>query len=159
MKASRPCEFRRSVELIAPIEQVFAFHENPHNIHLISPSWQVVKVLEGDSVARAGEEFEIKVWLFGLVPLRWRGVWREAEAPTRLVDEARSSPFAYWRHRHHFERSQGGTTRMTDHVSYLFPGGPLGKWFGETVGRFQFHLMFADRHKRTARWMRENGSR
>ena len=144
------------MELAAPIEQVFAFHGNPHNIKAISPSWQTARVLVGQERASVGEEFEIEVRLLGLVPLRWRGIWREVSAPDRLVDGALSSPFAYWRHRHLFERLEDGNTRMTDHVSYLFPGGWLGKWFGETLGRLQFHLMFADRQKRTARWMREH---
>ena len=159
MKVPLPCDFRRSVELAAPIEQVFAFHENPYNIPRISPSWQVVRVRQGDEVARVGEEFKIEVCLLGLVPLRWRGVWREAEAPSILVDEALRSPFSFWRHRHVFERLDVDRTRMTDHVSYLFPGGWLGKWFGETLGRIQLHLMFADRQKRTARWLGEHVSR
>ena len=44
---------------------------------------------------------------------------------------------------------------MTDHVHYAFFGGWLGKIFGETVGRLQFRLMFADRHARTRRRLRE----
>ena len=158
MKAPAPCEFRRSVELAAPIEQVFAFHENPHNVGKISPSWQAVRVLRAEDTARPGEEFEIEVRLLGLLPLRWRGVWREVDRPGQLVDEALSSPFAFWRHRHVFESLDARRTRMTDHVSYLFPGGWLGKWFGETLGRVQFHFMFADRQKRTARWLREQAA-
>ena len=147
------------MELTASTEQVYAFHENPHNIRLISPAWQVVRVLRGAEVARVEAEFEIEVRLLGLLPLRWRGVWRGANSPGLLVDEALSGPFAYWRHRHHFETVGAGKTRMTDHVSYLFPGGWLGKWFGETVGKIQFHLMFADRQKRTADWFRRAASR
>ena len=158
MKAPEPCEFRRSVELAAPIEQVFSFHSDPNNAGKISPSWQTVRVLKGESVALAGEEFEIEVRLLGFLPMRWRGVWREADRPDKLVDEAVLSPFKFWRHRHVFESLDARRTRMTDHVSYLFPGGWLGKCFGETLGRLQFHFMFADRHKRTVRWMREHAA-
>ena len=45
---------------------------------------------------------------------------------------------------------------MTDHVSYQFPGGWLGKIFGETAGRWQFMVMFADRQARTRRWLRDH---
>lgn len=158
MKAPIPCEFRRSVELAAPVEQVFAFHENPHNVVKISPSWQAVRVLGGQVVAEPGGEFAIEVRLLGLLRMRWRGVWREVDRPHRLMDEALSSPFAYWRHQHVFEPLDARRTRMTDHVSYLFAGGWVGKWFGETLGRLQFHLMFADRQKRTARWLREHAA-
>lgn len=158
MKAPRPCEFRRSVELAAPVEAVYAFHENPHNVGKISPSWQAVRVLQGAATAQTGQEFEIEVRLLRLVPLRWRGIWREATAPGLLVDEALASPFSSWRHHHHFERIDAGRTRMIDHISYQFPGGWLGKVFGETFGRLQFVLMFLDRHRRTARWFRERPS-
>ena len=151
-----PCEFRRSVELDAPIERVYAFHADPRNIPAISPTWQRVEIKRGGEPARVGESFEIAVRFFGLLRLHWRGVWREAQNPTRLVDEALQSPFAYWRHRHEFSVLPNGRTQMTDHVSYKFPGGWIGKWLGETVGRVQFGLMFADRHARTQRWMREH---
>ena len=159
MNTPSPCEFCRSVELAAPIAAVFAFHGDPRNAGKISPAWQSVRVLKGGSTAHPGEEFEIEVRLLGVLPMRWVGVWRETNSPGRLVDEALRSPFAFWRHRHLFEQVDAGTTRMTDHVSYLFPGSWLGKWFGETLGRLQFHCMFADRQKRTARWFREHGGR
>ena len=156
MSAPPPCEFRRAVELDAPIEEVYAFHGDPHNVGKISPSWQAVRVLQGESTARVDQEFGIRIKLLRLFPLHWHGVWREADGLRLLVDEALSSPFAYWRHRHQFESIHPGRTRMTDHVSYQFPGGWLGKAFGETLGRVQFALMFADRHRRTARWFRDH---
>lgn len=144
------------MELDAPIERVFAFHGDPHNIKAISPGWQQVQVEEGRSQPRAGEEFEIVIKFFGLLPLRWRGVWREAKRPDLLVDEALISPFAYWRHQHEFKPLGSNRTLMTDNVRYQFPGGWVGKWVGETFGRLQFYVMFTDRHARTRRWMREN---
>ncbi len=152
----KPCLFECSVDLDAPIDVVFAFHGDPHNVGKISPGWQKVAVERADHTPHPDAEFEIVVRFFGVLPLRWRGVWREVVAPDRLVDEAVKSPFAFWRHRHEFHALDSRRTRMTDHVEYLFPGGWLGKWFGETAGRLQFHLMFADRHARTKRWMHDH---
>ena len=115
-----------------------------------------MEIQEGKPVAHVGDEFEIVVRFFGLLPLRWRGVWRAVDHPVRLMDEALHSPFAYCRHQHEVEAVGPARTRMTDDVHYLFPGGWLGKWVGETLGRLQFHVMFADRHARTRRWMREH---
>ena len=155
MRPPKPCEYCRTVEIDAPIEQVFAFHADPHNVSRISPTWQLVRVNQA-SPAQAGGEFEIEVRFLGVLPMRWRGVWREVNTPGLLVDEALQSPFAYWRHRHKFQRIAAGKTRMTDHVSYLFPGGWLGKLLGETLGQLQFAVMFADRQTRTSRWLREH---
>ena len=153
----RPCLFVRSVDLDAPVEVVFAFHGDVHNVGRISPGWQAVTVARGEHTPRVGEEFEIVVRFFGLLPMRWRGVWHEISAPDVVVDQALHSPFAFWRHRHEFRALSANRTRMTDHVEYQFPGGWLGKWFGETAGRLQFRLMFADRHARTRRWMHDHG--
>ncbi len=151
-----PCLFQRTVELEGPVEKVFAFHGDPHNIGKISPGWQKVTVEHGDAMAQAGGEFGIVVRFFGLFPLRWQGRWREVQTPNLLVDEAIRSPFSFWRHHHEFRALDDRRTLMTDHVEYLFPGGWPGKWFGETLGRVQFHLMFADRHARTRRWMHDH---
>lgn len=149
MKPPTPCEFRRSVVIPARIEDVCRFHGNPHNISQVSPKWQSVRVLEGASSPEPGGEFRIEVRTFGVLPLRWHGIWRVVDEPEALVDEALLSPFATWRHRHLFAAVGADHTRMTDQVTYQFPGGWLGKLFGETLGRLQFHFMFADRHKRT----------
>ena len=145
-----PCEFQRTVVIAAPVEDVFAFHANPDNIPKISPSWQSIRIAQGGQAEVSGE-FEIEVRLLGTFTLRWLGIWREVARPVVLVDEARRSPFAFWRHRHVFERIDACSTRMTDHVTYAFAGGWLGKIFGETFGRMQFVLMFADRQARTRR--------
>ena len=152
-----PCRFQRAVELDAPISEVFAFHGNPHNIKEISPRWQKVEVERGETAAQPNADFQIAIRFLGLLPMRWHGVWREVREPGLLVDEALKSPFVHWRHRHEFRALGERRTLMTDHVEYLFPGGWLGKWFGETLGRLQFHLMFADRHARTRRWMHDHG--
>ena len=144
------------MDLDASVETVFAFHADPNNIPLISPGWQHVEIRHATVSPAAGEPFEIVVRFFGWLPLRWRGVWVEVKSPVLLVDEATQSPFAYWRHRHEFAALGERRTRMTDHVSFLFPGGWAGKWLAETFGRVQFRLMFADRHARTRRWMREH---
>lgn len=149
----KPCIFESSVVLEAPIEEVYAFHGNPHNIAKIAPSWQQAKVLRGKPVALLGEDFEITVRILSLPALRWHGRWHEARPPTLLVDEgSQAGPFTFWQHRHQFRDLGGNRTEMTDHVTYAFPGGWLGKLAGETIGRWQMRLMFADRHQRTRAW-------
>lgn len=49
----------------------------------------------------------------------------ELERPHRFVDEQVRGPFARWRHEHRFEQDGEGT-RMTDHVEFDAPLGPLG---------------------------------
>ena len=150
-----PSEFQAETVIEAAIEDVYAFHENPYNIGQISPGWQRVQVLRAQPRASVGEHFVIRVWFFGFLPLTWEGVWQETDRPGRLVDGIVRGPFVYWRHEHSFRAIDSHHTLMTDHVHYAFFRGWLGKIFGETVGKLQFRLMFADRQARTRRRLRE----
>ncbi len=152
----KPCVFETSVLLDAPIQQVYAFHENPYNLLGISPAWLAAQIERASSTASAGDDFALSVGLRGVpLKLHWVGFWQEVIPPRLLVDGAKKSPFTYWQHQHRFEAVDAVHTRMTDHVTYQFPGGWLGKFFGETLGRLQFRIMFFDRHRRTQRWMQE----
>ncbi len=149
----KPCIFESSVVLDAPIEEVYAFHADPHNIARIAPSWQQTNVLRGKAAAQPGDDFEIAVRMFHLPALRWHGRWLNADFPTLLIDGGlQAGPFTFWQHRHQFRALDDRRTEMTDHVTYAFPGGWLGKCIGETLGRLQMRLMFADRRKRTHAW-------
>lgn len=152
----RPSVFRSETVIEADIETVYAFHENPHNIAQISPRWQTVQVIQAARTAAVGETFHIEVKLFRALTMNWQGVWREAARPGLLVDEMVSGPFRYWRHQHKFCSLGSARTLLTDEVHYQFAGGWLGKLFGETFGRLQFWIMFADRQARTCRRLREN---
>lgn len=61
---------------------------------------------------------------FGL-PFTMTSRIAELERPQRFVDEQVRGPFASFRHEHLFEQVEGGT-RMTDHVAFDAPLGPLG---------------------------------
>lgn len=147
---SRFSVYERSVLLAAAPLEVFAFHEDPGNITRISPPSLRVERVECSVPARAGEEFRLRVSQFGL-PLEWIGFWDEVEAPGRLVDGARKSPFRHWRH-HHLFRAEGEGTIMTDRVEYALPFGVLGRLLDVTVMRLVFEVMFRARHKATRKF-------
>jgi hypothetical protein len=141
--------FQKSTILDAPIEAVYAFHENPHNLTKISPSSLRVRRIEANHEAVAGETFRIEASQF-FVPIKWEGVWDRAEHPVALWDRALESPFARFRHQHIFESIDiGARTRMTDRVEYALPGGALGRLLSETVVRVVFGVTFAARHRAT----------
>jgi ligand-binding SRPBCC domain-containing protein len=74
-----------------------------------------------------GEEVTWRAWHFG-VPIRMTSRITAFDRPRSFVDEQKRGPFLYFRHEHRFEpRSDGGGTRMTDHVSFAAPFGPLGR--------------------------------
>lgn len=139
--------FRRQTLLAASPEQVFAFHENPHNIRKISPFFLQIIQVDAHTEAVQDDRFALKLHIFGF-PLKWNGVWNEVDKPTLLVDTATPFPFKYWRHEHRFDPKNNGTW-MTDIVTYRITGGWLGRLFGATLFRLQLILMFAGRHRAT----------
>jgi ligand-binding SRPBCC domain-containing protein len=87
----------------------------------------------GDEVTWAGRHFGITWKMHSRIT--------ELTRPERFVDEQVKGPFAWFRHEHRFEATEGGT-RMVDDVSFAGPLGPLGR-LGEWVllRRYLRHLI------------------
>lgn len=148
--------YTRSTLVPASAEDLYRFHENPHNLGRISPPGLTILEIRADEIARPGAEFTLVVRQ-GPFTLHWTGRWETATSPRLLVDIGVKCPFALWRHHHIFEPHADGT-RMTDRVEFRLPwhlGGP----FGDLVCRWVvFPRMFAARHAATRAWFASRGS-
>jgi ligand-binding SRPBCC domain-containing protein len=142
----------QSIVIAAPIESLFSFHLDPHNLPLVMPSWQKVVDLQVPPEMRPGAEIALAVRTYGFLQ-HWRVVWEEIRPPAgspataRLVDAARQSPFASWRHCHEFREVEEGV-EMTDHLEYGLPSGFLGKIARPLVAK-EIEILFRFRQKRT----------
>ena len=139
--------FTRSSPMPATPEELFLFHENPHNLrHISPPGMHILEICAGQS-AQPGEEFSIAVRQ-GPLTLRWTGRWETAESPRQLTDTGVRCPFALWRHSHIFEPHPEGAL-LTDRVEFRLPwllGGPAGDLVCQLM---IFPRMFASRHAAT----------
>lgn len=142
--------FEKSVWLDALPTEVYRFHEDPSNLRKICPKWLKIDRLESAKHAEPGGKFFLLVRQFG-IPMQWEGEWEVVEAGKKLVDIARQSPFAFWRHHHEF-MPEGDGTRMRDLVEYNLPFGLLGHMAGATIMQGFFQGMFASRHAATKRY-------
>ena len=142
--------FTRSTLVPATPEELFRFHENPHNLRRIAPPGLRILEIDARETAQPGERFTIAVRP-GPLTLRWTGCWETVNPPTLLIDTGIRCPFALWRHHHIFEPHPDGAI-LTDRVEFRLPwyrGGP----FGDLVCRhLVFPRMFADRHAATRAW-------
>ena len=142
--------FERSCIVRAPVADVFAFHLDTRNAGRISPRTMPVVAVRGSFPLAQGDEVEVVVRLW---PTPFRQTWRvEAErivAPTLVVDRMLSGPFPTWLHQHRFEDLGDGTTRLTDHVDYQLPLGPLGSLANRLLVRRLMNRMFRYRQTRT----------
>jgi ligand-binding SRPBCC domain-containing protein len=139
-----------SCTLEAPIAEVFAFHLDTRNAARISPPGQRVVSVEGTFPLELGSEVRLRT---RQRPLPFAQTWRvriaRLEQPTLIEDEMLEGPFALWLHEHRFAELPGGRTRLTDHLTYALPAGPLGRIADRVVVRRLLLRTFRARHVRT----------
>lgn len=108
-----------------PLERVFPFFADAHNLEAITPAFLRFHVLTPRPIdMRPGLLLDYRLRVRG-VPIRWRTEIPVWEPPHRFVDRQIRGPYALWRHEHTFEPLPGGRTRCRDEVRYRPRGGPL----------------------------------
>jgi ligand-binding SRPBCC domain-containing protein len=114
--------------LPAPLEKVFPFFSQAHNLQTLTPPWLNFEILTPDSIEmRVGTLIDYKLHIRG-IPVRWQSEITAWDPPHRFVDEQRRGPYRQWIHEHRFEPRDGGTF-CTDHVRYAVLGGALVEKF------------------------------
>jgi ligand-binding SRPBCC domain-containing protein len=125
----------------APVETVFAFHERPDAIQLLTPAWMFPRFTRLRGVGlEAGVELIVTT---GFV-MKWHAKHVAYEKNRLFVDEIVSGPMKQWRHEHRFE-PRGGQTVLTDLIDYV-PKGP------EFLVRPGLNYLFRYRHAVTKRY-------
>lgn len=139
-------EFVASVVIDAPVERVFAFHERPDALELLTPKFPPVRVTRKSGGIQTGAQVDLRIG-----PIRWLAQHTAFERNQLFVDEQLQGPFAQWVHRHEFE-NLGKQTRLTDRVQYKLKGGaPVNAAFRRVV-ESMLRRMFAHRHRVTKEW-------
>jgi ligand-binding SRPBCC domain-containing protein len=142
----KPERFLKQSIIAAPSELVFAFHENPEALSILTPPWERVTIVQPPSGLQVGAKVILEIEL-GPFKKRWIAEHTEYDPPRLFVDRQLEGPFQYWNHRHLFESINRGATLMTDEVEYILPMGVLGRLAaGWHVGR-KLEKLFEYRHK------------
>ncbi|MEL6138397.1 MAG: SRPBCC family protein [Cyanobacteria bacterium J06628_6] len=141
-------KFQFSSQIDAPVATVWAFHERPDILDLLTPPWQPVQVLRREGGLGPGALSEFRLWL-GPFPVPWLARHTdEYEVNRRFTDTQVTGPLAAWTHRHQFDQ-EGTKTRLTDDITYELPVA----WLSEAaIGSFvnqRLEDMFRYRHQVT----------
>lgn len=139
-------KFRKETEIPAAPEVVFAWHEEPGAVERLTPPWEKVEMIERAESLRVGTRVIFSVFM-GPLRQRWVAEHTEYDPPRLFTDLQREGPFAYWCHRHRFEPTGAGTTRMIDEIEYELPLGLIGELFGGAFTRSKLRRMFDYRHQ------------
>ncbi len=107
------------------LKDTFAIFEDPYNLAKITPSSLNFQVTSPHRVEmQKGAEIEYTIRWLGF-RMHWKTLILEYRPPVLFIDEQAKGPYKFWRHRHTFESTAGGT-KVGDHVEYALPFGPLG---------------------------------
>ena len=133
----------------APLDAVWAFHNDPRALPKIMPALFGLKIEGHDQPMRAGSRVNISM---GVGPLRrgWALQVIAHEPPHRFVDEQLpgQGPFKRWHHTHLFEPASDAT-RIIDRIEYELPFGALGRLAAALAGPLMMKLTFASRQAAT----------
>jgi len=124
----REFELQRTATIARPLQEVFAFFSDPHNLEAITPPWLHFGIRSvSDGKIQEGTQIQYGLRIRG-VPIRWTSLISNWDPPHRFVDEQLRGPYRRWVHTHTFEAC-GNETFMTDHVRYA----PLGGWLADKL--------------------------
>ncbi len=124
----------RTIEIQAPIAQVFAFVTDARNHGRVAPPETDERLLDaGDVPLRVGSVVKFSA-RYGLV--RWTLSSRVTDVVSldpanpkcaSFQDRQLRGPFAVWIHDHIYESTSNAGTKVTDRFTYEAPFGPFGR--------------------------------
>ena len=116
-----------------PIESVFPFFADAHNLEKLTPTFLKFNVLTPKPIdMHDGTEIRYKLKVRGL-PIRWKTTILDWDPPHKFIDTQDSGPYQLWHHTHTFEPIDNNTkTLCKDEVLYK----PKGWILTPLINRF-----------------------
>jgi len=127
------------------MDELWQFISHPANLNKIHPpELDFTIVSDVPEVMQNGLliEYDVKLPLLG--HSEWVTEIKHIVPGKEFVDEQRIGPYSFWYHHHKLEETETGT-KMTDHVSYQPPFGPIGKVVNAVLIRSKLEEIFSYR--------------
>lgn len=132
-------------------ERVFAFHEQPDALQLLTPTWERARVVQSALISDVGSRAIIEAAIFGPLKTRWVAEHTAYDRPRLFEDVQVSGPFRTWRHRHIVKAHEDGAI-LRDEIDYEPPLWFIGRLVAPFVIERRLHKLFAFRHEVTRQW-------
>ncbi len=134
-------ELRRDQVVERPLDEVFDFFSRASNLERLTPSLMHFQMVTPEPIEMTtGTLIEYRLRVHG-APIRWISRIEEWEVGSHFVDRQIKGPYKLWLHRHDFEEVDEGT-RVSDHVRYELPFGPVGELAGLWLVRRDLDRIF-----------------
>ena len=137
--------FKYSSFINAPLATVWAFHERPDAIQLLTPPETPIIVESKTGGLEVGSRIVFRV---SHLKIRWVAEHTEYAYQKLFADRQVEGPFRTWHHRHLFA-AEGHGTRLTDEIEFSLPLSPLSDWLAGWAVKVQLRAMFRYRHSIT----------
>lgn len=137
-------------------ERVFAFHEQPRALALLTPPWEPTRVVSQARIAETGSRSIVETRILRLLRVRWIARHTAYDPPRSFEDVQERGPFRRWRHRHVvLPHAEGAILR--DEIDYEPPFALLGRLADPFLIRPRLARLFDYRHEVTRRWCEGEG--
>lgn len=131
-------------------ERVFAFHERPDALRLLTPPWEQARVVQAARISEVGSRAIVEAPILGPIKTRWVAEHIRYEPPHLFEDVQISGPFRKWRHRHIVEPHDQGAI-LRDEIEYEPPLWFIGQLAAAVFIERRLHKLFDFRHEVTRR--------
>lgn len=135
---------RASQFVARPIDEVFGFFADPHNLGRITPGGMGSEFRSDDLAMREGLVIDYRLRPLLGIPTSWRTRIDSYDPPHGFSDVQLRGPYRRWEHRHTFVALNGGT-QVDDEVTYELPLGPLGAIAHHVLVRPELERVFGHR--------------
>lgn len=144
--------FEKTSTLSATLAAVVCFHEDPRALARLTPPPIIMQLHRDDRRSLSEGEIEFPLW-FGPIPIRWLARHEPGPTPHSFADSQVKGPLAHWRHEHIFNEVAGGV-ELTDRITLAHRDGLAGFLTWLALDGLPLRLLFAYRHWRTRRALR-----
>jgi ligand-binding SRPBCC domain-containing protein len=134
----------------ATAERVFAFHERPDALRLLTPPWERARVIQSALISAVGSRAIVEAPVLGPFKTRWVAEHTAYDPPRMFEDVQIRGPFRKWRHRHIVEPHPEGAI-LRDEIDYEPPLWLIGRLAAPLVIERRLRQLFAFRHEVTRR--------
>lgn len=118
-KLGRIWRLTATQHLSRPLDEVFPFFADAHNLEELTPRFLKFHVLTPKPIdMKSGAIIRYRLKVRG-IPIKWKTSILDWDPPHQFVDNQDSGPYALWHHTHTFTPTEDGTgTICTDVVRY-----------------------------------------
>ena len=139
-----------------PLDKVFRFFTDPHNLEALTPEFLKFKILKVTSTPiKEGTLLDYRLKIRG-IPVRWQSKITECIHEIRFADMQTRGPYQFWHHIHEFFEKDGGTI-IRDRVLYKLPGWVPGDVIAHWFVRKELEKIFLHRRKVVAELFHARG--